>query len=179
MFTLILGPMKSGKSLELIAQMHPYEFTEQKVLYVQPAANVRDNGIQSRIGVNTEAIVVKSLDEISEPFDVIGLDEVHMFNKKDVNVIEKWLHEDKLVFASGLDLDYRGKMPVIIKRLLELKPEKLIHKISVCDSCKQYSGQFTQILLNGDPVLEGLPTVVPEDGTFLYEARCRSCFLKK
>lgn len=170
--------MKSGKSLELLARMSPYEFTDQKVLYVQPKANVRDTGIRSRIGVNTEALVVKSLSEIAEPFDVIGIDEIHMFDKQDVKVIEKWIRANKLVFAVGLDLDYKGKLMPIITKLIELKPEKLIHKISVCDSCRQYSGQFTQILQNNKPVLSGLPVVVPDDGTYQYEARCRSCFVK-
>ncbi len=176
---MILGPMKSGKSLELIGQMAPYEFTDGQVLYVQPAANVRDKGIRSRSGATIDAIVVKSLGDITTPFDVIGIDEIHMFDAKDAQFIDKWLLDDKLVFISGLDLDYRGKMPAIVRRLLELKPEKLIHKLSVCDVCRQYRGQFTQILKDDEPVVSGLPIVVPEDGTYVYQARCRTCFVKE
>lgn len=178
MLTLILGPMKSGKSLELIAQMAPYEFTDLQVLYAQPKANIRDKGIRSRLGVNTEAIVVESLNEITQEFDILGIDEIHMFDKKNVAIIDRWIRQDKLIFLSGLDLDYRGKMPDVIVRLLELKPERLIQKISVCDVCRQYRAQFTQIIHHDKPILSGLPSIVPEDGTYAYEARCRHCFIK-
>lgn len=179
MFTLISGPMKSGKSLELIAQVAPYEHTDQEVLYVQPEANVRDSGIQSRLGVNATALVVESLRDVTSSFDVIGIDEVHMFDKNDGDVIDEWLRQNKNIVASGLDLDYRGKLIPVVKRLIELKPDHVINKISVCDVCKQYRAPFTQILRKGQPVLSGLPAVVPEDGTYQYEARCRDCFVRK
>lgn len=179
MFTLILGPMKSGKSLELIARVAPYEFAQQRVLYVQPMANVRDNGVRSRLGLNTQAIRVQSLQEVAQPFDVIGIDEVHMFDPSDAAVVDRWLQTGKAVFVSGLDLDYRAYMPPVVQYLLELKPDAIISKIAVCDTCRNYCAQFTQILHNDEPVLDGLPIVVPEDGTYEYQARCRECFLKK
>lgn len=179
MYTVILGPMKSGKSLELIAQVAPYEHTDQEVLYVQPEANVRDRGIQSRLGVNVTALSVASLHDVNQHFDVIGIDEVHMFQQEDANVIESWLHQNKNIVTSGLDLDYRGKLLPIVVRLLELKPEQLISKISVCDVCKEYRAPYTQILNDNIPILSGLPSVVPEDGTYAYEARCRDCFIKE
>lgn len=171
--------MKSGKSLELIARVAPYEFANREVLYIQPEANVRDKGIVSRIGINTTAITVKSLKDVTPLFDVIGIDEIHMFNPKEVPIIERWINEGKSVFVTGLDLDYRGKMPPIITKLMEVKPEHLIFKIAVCDICKKYEAQFTQILHKGEPVLAGLPVIVPEDGTYEYQARCRDCFVKK
>jgi thymidine kinase len=179
MFTLILGPMKSGKSLELIARVAPYEFANQEVLYIQPEANVRDQGITSRIGINTKAQTVKSLKDVTSPFDVIGIDEIHMFDPNEVEIIEQWLVEGKSVFISGLDLDYRARMPSMIILLLQLKPDKLIFKIAVCDICKEYRAQFTQILHKDKPVLSGLPLISPEDGTYAYQARCRNCFVKK
>lgn len=139
MFTLILGPMKSGKSLELIARVTPYEFSDSKVLYVQPKANTRDKGIRSRSGVNADAIVVTTLNDISAHFDVIAIDEIHMFNPKDVATIENWILAGKSVFISGLDLDYRRKMPNIVNKLFELKPDKLVYKKSVCDVCKKFN----------------------------------------
>ena len=176
--TLILGPMKSGKSLELIARVAPYEFADHQVLYAQPKANVRDEGVASRLGLNTKAVNVRSLKSIKNRFDAIGIDEVHMFAVKDIEVIEKWLKQGKQLFISGLDLDYRGKMPPVIKKLLELKPEKTITKLAVCDTCKKYEARFTQIIHNGKPVLSGLPIIIPDDGTYKYIASCRSCFVK-
>lgn len=174
---LIVGPMKSGKSLELIARVAPYEFAKKKVLYVQTKKDVRDQGITSRIGINTRALRVKSLKEITNGFDVIGVDEINMFPASDIAVIKKWLHEGKEVFASGLDLDYSATMMPLVRKILELKPDNIINKTAVCDVCHDYSAQFTQILHNGEPVLGGLPHIVPEDGTYVYEARCRDCYV--
>lgn len=177
--TLIVGPMKSGKSLELIARVAPYEFAEKKVLYLQPHKDVRDEGITSRAGINTKAKRVNSLAEVNNGFDVIAVDEINMFPEKDAAVIANWLKKGKDVFLSGLDLDYSGTMMPIIKKVLELKPDKVITKLAVCEVCRSYTAQFTQILDNGKPVLGGLSPVTPEDGRYVYEARCRNCYIRK
>jgi len=179
MFTMILGPMKSGKSLELLARTAPYEYTEKKVLYVQPEANTRDAGIRSRLGINATALSVRSLHDVDRPFDVISVDEVHMFDENDAAAVDAWLQNGKNVIASGLDLDYRGKLLPIIIRLLELKPEENISKLAVCDTCKEYRAPFTQILQNNVPILDGISSVTVDDGSFEFQARCRGCFVKK
>lgn len=178
-FTLIFGPMKSGKSLELISRVAPYTFTQKQVVYAQPSKNIRDAGISSRLGVTTKAVSVDSLSEITDDFDVIGIDEIHMFPQTDVAMVEKWIKGDREVFISGLDLDYRGKMPPIVHALLELKPHELITKVAVCDNCHRFGAQFSQILQNGEVILTDLPLIVPEDGTYEYQARCRDCFVKE
>lgn len=175
--TLILGPMKSGKSLELIARIAPYEFADKKVLYIQPAANSRDEGIVSRSGLKVKSIKVKSLSEIDNDVQIIGIDEAFMFSPDDIVYIEKWI-VTKEIIVSTLDLDYRRRMPEIVKRLLELRPDLIIYKKAVCDVCKSYDAIFTQIVHNGKAVTGGLPTVTPEDGTYLYQARCRACHVK-
>jgi thymidine kinase len=175
---LIVGPMKSGKSLELIARVAPYEFAKKKVLYVQTKKDVRDEGITSRIGINTRALRIKSLKEVVNGFDVIGIDEVHMFDETDIAHIKKWLQEGKEIFASGLDLDYSATLTPMVKKILELKPDRIINKLAVCEVCHDYSAQFTQILHHGKAVLSGLPHIVPEDGTYQYQARCRNCYVR-
>lgn len=176
--TLIIGPMKSGKSLELIARVAPYEFADKKVLYVQSKKDVRDEGITSRVGLNTRAERVASLADIKNGVDVIGVDEVHMFPETDAKYIAKWVRDGKQVFLTGLDLDYSATLQPMIKKILELKPHNIIIKKAVCEVCHKYKAQFTQILHNGEPVLGGLPPLVPEDGTYVYQARCRDCYVR-
>ena len=168
--------MKSGKSLELIARVAPYEFAHKRVLYVQSKKDVRDEGITSRAGINTKATRVSSLSEVKNNVDVIGIDEVHMFHEDDAKYIEKWLRKGKEVFASGLDLDYSATLTPMVRRLVELKPELVITKTAVCEACHEYRALFTQILHKGKAVLGGLPSIVPEDGTYVYQARCRDCY---
>ncbi len=179
MFTFIFGPMKSGKSLELLARTAPYEYTNKNLIYVQPKANTRDKGVHTRLGISAPSIVVESLSEIKDNFDVISIDEAHMFDSRDAKIIKKWLDNGKDVLVSGLDLDYTGTMTAITSKLYELKPDELIPKIAVCDKCKKYDAKFTQILSGGKPILGGLPTVTIDDGTYVFEARCRTCFSRK
>lgn len=176
-FTLIIGPMKSGKSLELIARVAPYKFANKEVIVVQPTRNVRDDGVASRAGLNIEARKVDSLQDIDNHYDVIGIDEVHMFSADDGAAIAKWLTSDKELIVSGLDLDYRGQLIPIMQEMIQLKPDAIINKLAVCDACHEYGAIFTQIIHNNEPVTTGLPSVVPEDGTYVYEARCRNCFV--
>lgn len=175
-FVFITGPMKSGKSLELIGRVAPFTFAEKKVLFVQPKKNVRETDITSRLGARAEAVVAESLADIDTSFDVVGVDEVHMFPEEDAAVLREWVVSGKGVFLSGLDLDYRGALMPIVRRVIEMKPDEVIIKQSVCEVCHTYNARFTQILEEGGPLTKGLPPVVPEDGTYRYEARCRSCF---
>lgn len=175
--TLITGPMKSGKSLELIARVAPHKYAGKKILYIQAAKHVRDEGITSRIGIATKATRVASLADAGNDFDVIGIDEAHMFSPEDVTHISRWLEDGKEIVVSGLDVSYEGTLMPSIAKLYELKPDTIINKLSVCDICHQYTGKFTQILKNETVVTSGLPHVVPEDGTYEYQSRCRKCFV--
>jgi thymidine kinase len=100
-----------------------------------------------------------------------------MFPLSDITPLVGWLKSGKEIVASGLDLDYRGQMFDIIRSLHQLKPDQLICKTAICDTCHQLGAQFTTIWHQGQRLYEGLPPVVPEDGTYTYEATCRTCFL--
>ena len=147
---LIVGPMKSGKSLELIARMSAYSHSNLKSLLVQPSLNVRDEGIRSRAGTELEAEKVDSLKYIdAEGYDVIGVDEIFMFPKDDVQIIKKWLKHGKAVIVSSLDLSAMGRIPDTVQELYKLGPDEVVRKVAVCESCKNLGAQFTQILENG------------------------------
>lgn len=176
-FTLIIGPMKSGKSLELIARMQPYEFTDKQLLLIQPAANVRDSAIVSRSGLSKTALKVANLKDVDvTEYDVIGIDEIHMFEPHEVELLKSWLLTGKHIIASGLDLDYSATLIPIISNLMALKPEKIIDRRSVCELCKRLSGRYSQIVHHGAVIRSGLPSVVPEDGTYQYRPVCRTCY---
>lgn len=181
-----MSPLRSNPKRELQARLPVVQLLPQEV-----SRHSLPRFVAVRHETQTQAVVpaavVLAAEEIaghSLPaaapgnFDVIGIDEVHMFDPKDLAIIKRWILEGKSLFISGLDLDYRGKMPAMVNGLLELKPETIIYKIAVCDFCKKYQAQFSQIVHNGEPVTSGLPLIVPEDGTYAYQARCRHCFIK-
>lgn len=183
-FTLILGPMASGKSGTLITQLKKYEIANKKVVAIQPEANVRDEeGLASRVGLNHEALRLQSLRELAgrisvDAVDVIGVDEIFMFEEKDAKEsVSEWLSCGKVVVAAALDISAMGRMPDTVKGLLELAPDVVFEK-AVCKGCDEMDARFTQIidLASGEPIREGLPDVVPDDGTYGYRPVCRSCF---
>lgn len=177
-FILILGPMKSGKSFDLINYFSPLKYTNESFALYQPERNVRDEGICSRDGIQLDAKKVPNLKKaLEDNFSVVGIDEMHMFDKEDILIVKKLLQKGVKVIISGLDTDYRGKMFDVIKKLLELGPSEVRYKRAVCENCKKHNAVYTQIFKDSTPVTRGLPPVCPDDGTFVYKTVCRNCFI--
>jgi len=178
-FTLILGPMKSGKTLDLISRVSPLKYTPIKFELIQPKRNVRDEEIKSRAGAVLSGRKVASLAELlNDDIEIICIDELHMFQASDAAVLNNLLKRGVKIIASGLDMDYKGKLFEIIARVLELGPQEIIYKRAVCENCFNFNAIFTQICRGDKPVVDGLPPVVPDDGTYTYKAVCRSCFIR-
>ncbi len=136
--------------------------------------------MKSRLGVGVDAKKLKRLSDLDAKADIIVIDEVHMFeHESDYEVIKTWVQDNKTVYASGLDTDYRAQLMPVVKRLLELQPETIVRKEAVCDICGKFRARFTCIReKSGKQVLDGLPPVVPDDGTYEYQANCRDCYFR-
>lgn len=175
--TLILGPMKSGKSYELISHFAPLKYTDIPYAVYQCHKNVRDEQVQSRNGSLLEAKKIRSLRELtSETVDIIGIDEFHMFGRADAEVIADLLRAGKQVVISSLDTDYRGWLFENVAYLFSLGPKEVKFRRAVCEVCKKPDAVYTQIFQGKEPVLAGMPASVPDDGTFSYVPMCRLCF---
>lgn len=178
--TLILGPMKSGKSFDLISYFAPLKYTKINHVLYQSARNVRDEHVSSRNGVLIEAKKIASLQEaLQSDVAVVGIDELHMFDPADVSAVAQLLQKGVKVVAAGLDMDYRGKMFDIVKQLLELGPKEVKYRRAVCELCHEPAAVFTQVFNSGVPITEGAPPVIPDDGTFTYQPVCHNCFVAK
>ncbi len=178
---VVLGPMKSGKSLALISLLSPLQFTRVRHRVYQSERHVRDSGVTSRSGGVLATTKVESLHEaLDEQLDVVAVDEVHMFDLDDVAVVDQLLRRGTRVVVAGIDLDHRGELFAPVRALLELGPDTVTYRRAVCDRCRDFSATHTQVLRSGEPFLDllGGSEALPDDGTFTYEARCRSCFVR-
>ncbi|WP_432831307.1 thymidine kinase [Dactylosporangium sp. CA-092794] len=176
--TVILGPMKSGKSLELVSLLSPLQFTDVRHRVFQSARHVRDAGVVSRSGAALATVKVTTLaGALDEELDVVGVDEVHMFATADMVVVRRLLARGTRVVAAGIDLDHRGELFAPVRALLELGPAAVTYRRAVCDRCRSFSAVYTQVLEHGEPMIRELApsTALPDDGTYTYEARCRDC----
>jgi len=175
---LILGPMKSGKSFDLIAHFAPLEHSRIKHILYQSQLNEREDSITSRSGLKRDAEKVVSLPETAANYRVIGIDEIHMFPLEDVAKIDALVKQGKEVICSGLDMDYRGKLFPIVKALLELAPASVRYKRAVCEICRSMDGSYTQLFKNDKPLLAGIPSVLVENAAYVYRPVCRKCFVQ-
>ena len=175
---LFLGPMKSGKSFHLINYFMPLLQAGESCALYQSIENVRDENIWSRNGAKLTAKKVATLAEvIGQDFAVIGVDELHMFPDSEEGVIKKILAQGTRVIAAGLNKDYRGKTFPLIRRLLEFEPNEASYLKSTCDVCRCPNATHTQILDGKTPITSGLPSSITDDGTYIYKAVCRDCFV--
>jgi len=177
--TLILGPMKSGKSYDLISYFAPLRYTDIPFAVYQCKKNVRDTAVQSRNGSLLDAKKIDSLEELRhETVDIIGIDEFHMFDMAGLSVIDELLRKGKQIVISSLDTDYRGALFTNVAYLFSLGPKEVKFRRAVCESCKIPDAVYTQIFDGDAPLLGGMPSSIPEDGRFRYVPMCRTCFTR-
>ncbi|MEV4344453.1 thymidine kinase [Actinoplanes sp. NPDC049596] len=176
--TVILGPMKGGKSLEMISLLSPLQHAGIPHRVYQSARHGRDTAVTSRSGGSLETVKVTSLAGAADGgFEVIGVDEIHMFTVDDIAELGAAVRRGIKVVVAGIDLDHRGQLFAPVRALFELAPEKVIYRRAVCDVCRSLGATHTQVLEHGKPMIRELApsTALPDDGTYTYESRCRRC----
>jgi thymidine kinase len=170
---VIVGPMFSGKSEELIRRLRRAEIARKKVQIFKPAIDVRysKNGIVSHSGLEIQSDPVKDAEEIINKVnlltEVVGIDEGQFLGEGLVNVCQKLAEAGKRVIVSGLDMDYLGRPFEPMPRLLTIA-EEITKLLAICIRCGN-PAVHTQRLVHSDDLI-----VVGAKG--MYEARCRRCF---
>jgi thymidine kinase len=157
---LIIGPMFSGKSTELIRRIRLLQKINKTVLVVKPKIDNRYNEdkLTTHNFDSVDCIVVDRLEELTlnEEYDTIVIDEGQFFPDLKTTVL-KWLESyDFNIIVGGLDGDFQ-KNP--IGEILELIPhsDNCIKLNSLCMICKDGTpAPFTKRMIkSNDKVLVG------------------------
>lgn len=174
---LIIGPMFSGKSTELLRRIRMYQKIDNKVLVVKPSIDNRynENKLTTHNFDSVECMVVDSLDEIDNHihnYDILVIDEGQFFQNLKNKVIV-WLKKNIIhIIIGGLDGDYK-KEP--IGDILELIPhsDACTKLTSLCMFCKDGTiAPFTLRLIESkDLVLVG--------GSESYMPVCRKHYIDR
>ena len=177
---VIIGPMYSGKSEELIRRIRRTKIAKQKVQVFKPEIDNRysKNDVVSHCGEKEEAVRVKNslqiLDFLDADTQVIAIDEVQFFDEGIINVITSLADNNKRVICAGLDMDFRGEPFGPIPALLAIA--EFVDKIqAICVVCGNPATR-TQRLINGKPA-KYEDKIVLIGSTESYEARCRKCHI--
>lgn len=174
---LIIGPMFSGKSTELIRRIRLLQKIEKKVLVTKPTIDSRYNQdkITSHNYESVECMVLNNLNEIQDEevkkYDTIIVDEGQFFTDL-VPTVTRWVDNFNVnIIVGGLDGDFQ-RQP--LGTILELIPyaDNCIKLNSLCNLCKDGTeAPFSFRLVNSsDKVLVG--------GSESYIPVCRKHFIK-
>jgi thymidine kinase len=170
---VVVGPMFSGKSEELIRRLRRAEIARQRVQIFKPAIDARyaANEIVSHSGLGIDSDNVSTASEILEKLqprtEVVGIDEAQFLGDELVEVCTKLANLGKRVIVAGLDTDYKGRPFEPMPRLLAVA-EEITKLLAICVRCGN-PAVHTQRLVESDELI-----VVGAGGA--YEARCRRCF---
>lgn len=168
---LIIGPMFSGKTTELLRYAKIAKSISLKVLVVNHAFDTRcKSEIQTHDGVQLNAIKSKTLNDIDpSQYDVVCIDEGQFFNDLKDFIIKNERCNTKL-YISALDGDFArnpfGKILDIIPLVQNVK--KLKAMCTIC--CNGVKASFTKRKSNSTEVIS-----VGASGE--YMAVCREHYL--
>lgn len=175
---VICGPMFAGKSEELLRKMNRLKYAEVDYLIFKPTIDTRTKDtIKSRDGRELHAIQVKKAVDIVTYIkslkvkpQVIAIDEIQFFDKELPNVCEYLADNGFIIYAAGLDSDFRGEPFPNTANLLALA-ENVIKLTAICTECGAPATR-TQKLIDGKPAPYDSPRIVVGN-TETYTARCR------
>lgn len=171
---VIAGCMSSGKTGELIRLLSRHAVAGDTVVIYKHAVDSRDGSkARSRLGTEMEARVVGSAEEI-EPFGcrVVAVEEAQFFGEELVGVVRRLLAKGNIVYATGLNQDFRGEPFGAMPILLALADEISL-LTAICQKCHGV-GTRTQRIIDGMPASWDSPLILV-GGADYYEARCPDC----
>ncbi len=181
---VIIGPMFSGKTSELIRLVEREVYAKRKGAIFKIAFDKRYSARQvvTHNGLKYEAYTVASSEEGlrkieelagSNGLDAVGVDEVNFFPEAIVGLLDKLAYSRKVI-ACGLNLNFRAE-PFRSTMELAARADRVRYLSAVCVVCGQEATR-TQRLIGGKPAPRDSPLIVV-GGKELYEPRCRNCYV--
>jgi thymidine kinase len=173
---LIVGPMFSGKSEELIRRLKRARIARQRVAVFKPDIDLRYHrtAIASHSAQTHDAETIANVERLRESLsdrlgevDVVGIDEAQFLDESILPLALELVHLGKRVLIAGLDTTFTNEPFGPIPNLMAVADE--VTKLSaICMVCgapaihTQRLGQSQELVVVG--------------AAGLYEARCRLCF---
>ena len=174
---VIVGPMFSGKSEELIRRVTRALIARQAVQVFKPSIDDRFDrlAVASHAGRSLDALPIATVGDLEvvvmDDTQVVAIDEAQFFDDRLVEVVARLADAGKRVIIAGLDLDFRGEpfgpMPGLLARA------EVVEKLSAICRCGRAATR-TQRLIHGAPAHYDDPIVLV-GAAESYEPRCREC----
>jgi thymidine kinase len=170
---VVVGPMFSGKSEELIRRLRRAEIAKQRVQIFKPVIDLRyaKNGIISHSGLELDSELVQDgadiLNKVAPRTEVVGIDEAQFLGESVVESCVKLADMGKRVIVAGLDTDFMGRPFEPMPRLLAVA-EEIVKLLAICMCCGNPAVHTQRLVASEELIIVGAGN--------MYEARCRRCF---
>ena len=173
---VVVGPMFSGKSEELIRRLKRARIARQRVACFKPDIDLRYHrtAIASHSSQTHDAVTIANVAEMRrdlyrqmQEIEVVGIDEAQFLDDSVVQLAGELVHLGKRVLIAGLDTTFTGEPFGPIPALMAVADE--VTKLSaVCMVCGAPAVHTQRLGSSRELVVVGAAGV--------YEARCRHCF---
>lgn len=179
--TVYTGPMFSGKTESLIRAVKRAHYAALPTQVFVPASDTR-NGIgvvRSHGGLDLESLgigawavdssdPVSLLDRVRAATRVVAIDEAQFFDAQVVGHVQALLRQNRQIYVSGLDRDYRGQPIGPMPQLLAIA-DSVIKLTAVCAGCCSDTATVTH---RRTPQTEQVVLGAAE----MYAPMCRVCY---
>ena len=160
---IILGPMFSGKSTELLRRTRRYEAIGRKIMYINHSLDTRygDNKISTHDKVENDAIMTPMLMHVlkTDPFnecDIIAINEAQFFTDLLDFCVLCMNDFGKHIIVAGLDGDYKREPFGDILKLIPLAESDDITKLSAyCKVCAEKASFTKRVTTNTSQIVIG------------------------
>ena len=183
---IIIGPMYSGKTTELIRLLNIYSEIGLKVLYVNSALDNRDgdaafsthNPVLEVNKSKIDCIKTININDIAMKcnlYDVIGVDESQLFVGLKRFVLPLVEVYGKKIILAGLNGDFKREP---FGEILDLIPlcDNVIKLTPFCQTCSQKPKKVVRFAQFTKRIASDMETIVVIGGKMSYIPVCRECF---
>ncbi len=173
--TVIVGPMYSGKTTELLTYVEIYKLGNKPYKIFKPIIDNRFGvkEIRSHSGMCEQAVPLKNskntFDYLSTE-KAIFFDEVQFFDEELSDVAKELRKMGKDIICAGLDMSFKENPFMTTVKLMGLA-DKVIKKKAVCHECGEYKGIISY-------KLSGNESEIDVGGMEKYVAVCMDCYEK-
>lgn len=170
---LIIGPMFSGKSTELLRLVRRYNFKRKTTAVVAFELDSRYSNTEKVVTHDMyeyPAIKTGKISDIKERlmnYDVIGIDEGQFYPDL-CEEVEELANMGKIVIISALSGNFKREPFEVIAKIIP-KCETIQNVTAICFNCNDEANFTLRITKDQEEVVIG--------GDDMYKPSCRSCFM--
>lgn len=175
-FVLYVGPMFSGKTTSLLAELDRYKFKNKKILLVKPKIDERysQSKVCTHSGQSMDSISINYLDDFEGmnllDYDVLAVDEAFMIPGISTFLLSLYA-QGVTVIVSSLELSSSLQPFTEIERMMSYATE--VYKCtSICGKEGCYEDAYLTYKLEG--VGKKASGEIEVGGAEMYEPRCHA-----